>query len=64
MNAPPAAASGAPVAHRVGSLELGKDADLMLLDGDPLSWKSFVDLVIINGSVVYDRSKSDLLPKG
>ena len=52
------------VAHRVGSLELGKDADLILLDGDPLSWKSFVDLVVINGNVVYDRAKSDLLPKG
>ena len=51
------------VAHRIGSLEEGKDADILVLDGDPLFWKSFVELAIVNGTVYYDRAKSDLLPK-
>ncbi len=50
------------VAHRVGSIEPGKDGDLVVLSGHPLDFKTVVDLAIINGKVYYDRSKSDLLP--
>ncbi len=51
------------VSHRIGSLEEGKDADIIVLDGDPLYWKSFVELTIINGTVYYDRSKTKILPR-
>jgi hypothetical protein len=51
------AARIAGVADRIGSLEAGKDADLLILDGDPLSYKTFVDLAIVNGKVVYEKDK-------
>ena len=41
------------VADRVGSLEVGKDADLRLLSGDPLDYMTKCQKVIINGEVVY-----------
>jgi len=42
--------------NRVGSLEEGKDADIILLDGHPLELKSRVITTIINGKVVYERN--------
>lgn len=39
--------------HRVGSLEIGKDADLALFDGDPFEYVTNTTAVIINGEVVY-----------
>jgi len=41
------------IADRVGSLETGKDADLVIMDGHPLELKSRVLYTIINGQVVY-----------
>ena len=41
--------------HRVGSLEVGKDADLVLWSGNPLEFTTFADITIIDGSVVYER---------
>ncbi len=40
------------IAKRVGSLEKGKDADLVLFDGDPFEYTSHVCTVIINGKIV------------
>lgn len=42
--------------NRIGSLEPGKNADLVLWSGDPFSVYSRADLVFIDGAVVYDRS--------
>jgi imidazolonepropionase-like amidohydrolase len=42
---------------RVGSIEEGKDADLVVLDGDPFDYRTLVDLTIVDGKVLYDRSK-------
>ncbi|MBI5363562.1 MAG: amidohydrolase family protein [Planctomycetes bacterium] len=42
---------------RVGSLEQGKDGNVVLLSGDPLSVRSTVQYVVIGGNLVYDRSK-------
>ncbi|MBT3284020.1 amidohydrolase [Candidatus Bathyarchaeota archaeon] len=41
------------VSDRVGSLEVGKDADLRLLSGDPLEFMTRCQKVIIDGEVVY-----------
>jgi imidazolonepropionase-like amidohydrolase len=40
------------IADRVGSLEVGKDADIVIMDGFPLDLKSRVLYTIINGQVV------------
>ena len=41
------------VADRVGSIEKGKDADIRILDGDPLELRTKVEMVLIDGEVVY-----------
>ena len=42
---------------RVGSLEKGKDADVVLFDGDPFEYTSHVCTVIIDGKVVSDECR-------
>ncbi|MDF1800080.1 MAG: amidohydrolase family protein [Planctomycetota bacterium] len=47
---------------RIGSLEVGKDADLILLDGDPFSVYTKVQGTWVDGVRVFDRSsEEDLL---
>ncbi|TVQ67252.1 MAG: amidohydrolase [Balneolaceae bacterium] len=41
------------VENRIGSLERGKDADLVLFDGDPFEYLTLVNAVIVDGVVVY-----------
>jgi imidazolonepropionase-like amidohydrolase len=43
------------IADRVGSLEPGKDADILILDGPPLSLKTSVERVYINGELIYTK---------
>ena len=38
--------------NSVGSIEVGKDADIALFDGDPFEYTSHVIGVIINGKIV------------
>ena len=40
------------VSNRVGSLAKGKDADLVLFDGDPLEYTTHISSVIVDGKVV------------
>ncbi len=44
------------IADRVGSVEKGKDADLVIWDGDPLDARSRAVATIIDGETVYSRS--------
>jgi imidazolonepropionase-like amidohydrolase len=43
------------ISNRVGSLETGKDADIVLLDGAPLEYLTHVEAVIVEGKTVYER---------
>lgn len=43
--------------RRIGSIEQGKDADILILDGDPLHYKTFVQVAIVNGKVVYEKDR-------
>jgi imidazolonepropionase-like amidohydrolase len=42
---------------RVGSIAVGKDADLVVLTGDPLATRTKVRMTISDGRVVYDRKE-------
>ena len=51
----PAKALG--VSHRVGSIEVGKDADIVIWNNNPLDIQSRVLYTIINGEIVYSLEK-------
>ena len=48
------AAKHAGVADRVGSLEVGKDADIVITDGCPFEVSTNVECVLIDGKRVTD----------
>jgi imidazolonepropionase-like amidohydrolase len=48
------------VDDRVGSLEVGKDADIIVADGDLLHYMTMVQYTVVNGRLVYDKSKQTL----
>lgn len=48
----PAAAAG--LDHRLGSLEIGKDADILVLGGDVADPRTAIERVYTDGKVVYD----------
>jgi imidazolonepropionase-like amidohydrolase len=52
------AARFAGIEHRVGSLEVGKDADLGIWSGDPIDPRSHVRVMVVNGQVCYRRDPS------
>jgi imidazolonepropionase-like amidohydrolase len=54
VTATPAAVLG--VAQRVGTIAPGRDADLVILDGDPLDTRTRVAVTMIDGNVAYRRS--------
>ena len=47
---------------RVGSIEVGKDADLLILNGEPLDYKTYVEQAIVQGRLSYDREKDRVYP--
>nr|MCU0717980.1 amidohydrolase family protein [Pirellula sp.] len=51
------------IADTVGSIEAGKDADIVILSGEPLRTATWVEKTIVNGKVVYDRANDDKLKR-
>lgn len=47
------------VDHRVGSLAVGKDADISIFDGSPLEIATRVRATIINGEIVWPKQEKD-----
>ena len=45
------------VDDRIGSIDEGKDADLVILSGEPFDFRSRVEKVIVNGRVVFEREE-------
>ena len=43
--------------HRIGSIEVGKDADVSVTDGDLLHYQTFVQWAIVDGEIVYDKQE-------
>lgn len=43
------------VADRVGSLEVGKDADVIVLSGHPFDYRTVTELVLVDGQLAYRR---------
>jgi imidazolonepropionase-like amidohydrolase len=43
------------VADRVGSLEVGKDGDVVVLSGHPFDYRTVVEMVFVDGVLVYRR---------
>ncbi|UCG58278.1 MAG: amidohydrolase family protein [Phycisphaerales bacterium] len=55
------AAQALGIDDRVGSLEVGKDADIVIKQGSLLDVATPVDLVLVNGRVVYQRRSLNLV---
>ena len=47
------------ISDKVGSIEKGKDADIVIFSGNPLELKTQVQKTIINGVIVYERINDD-----
>lgn len=46
------------VQDRIGSIEPGKDADLIVCDGDLFHYRTFVQWAVVGGRIVYDKQKA------
>jgi imidazolonepropionase-like amidohydrolase len=43
------------IADRVGSLEIGKDADIAVFSGHPMDYRSLCVMTFINGKIIHER---------
>lgn len=50
------------MADRIGSLEIGKDADIIVLSGDPFSVYTHIDQTWVDGEQVFDLSDPNQRP--
>ncbi len=51
-------ATTAGISSAIGSLEVGKDADLLIVTGDPVDPRTSIEMVLQRGHVVYDIEKN------
>ena len=51
------AARALMIDNRVGSLEVGKDADILITTGSIVDPRNYVTQVLIDGKVIYDVNK-------
>src|SRR5262245_26323571 len=47
---------------QIGSIEAGKDADLLILNGPPLDYRTITEKAIVGGKVYYDRLREKIYP--
>lgn len=47
---------------RIGSIEEGKDADLLILNGPPLDYRTYVETALVGGKIRYDRDADRVYP--
>lgn len=45
---------------RIGTIEVGKDADIVITDGELLHYETMVQWAIVNGRIAYDKQKETL----
>ena len=48
--------------NRIGSIDVGKDADLLVLNGPPLDYRSYVETAYVGGKVAYERNTDRVYP--
>ena len=46
--------------HEIGSIEVGKDADLVLLNGEPFEMTTHVEIVFIDGKIEFQSSREGI----
>lgn len=51
------AAKSVRLDSRIGSIEVGKDADMVLFDGHPFNYTGKVSMTFINGQLVYEKQE-------
>lgn len=51
------AAEIAGISDRVGSIKIGKDADLVIYDADPFDIQTKIEQVIVDGHFIYDQQR-------
>jgi imidazolonepropionase-like amidohydrolase len=51
------------VDQRVGSIEVGKDADIAIFSGHPFAPASLVEMTLVDGKVLFDRGQAMTLRK-
>ena len=49
------------VDDRIGSIEVGKDCDLVIARGDLLHYQTLPQWTVVNGRIAYDKEKDSLL---
>jgi imidazolonepropionase-like amidohydrolase len=47
---------------RIGTIDAGKDADLLVLNGPPLDYRSYVETAYVGGKVAYERNTDRVYP--
>lgn len=47
---------------KIGSIEEGKDADLLIMNGPPLDYRTVIEKAIVGGKVYYDRVRDHIYP--